>query len=28
VRVPLAPDSWPKNSTCNAFDRTQMLRAW
>ena len=28
VSAPLAPKDWPSNSTCNAFDRTQMLRAW
>jgi hypothetical protein len=28
VGVPLAPDAWPRDSTCNAFDRTQILRAW
>ena len=28
VSTPLAQDDWPTDSTCNAFDRTQMLRAW
>jgi predicted TIM-barrel fold metal-dependent hydrolase len=28
VSTPLAQDDWPIDSTCNAFDRTQMLRAW
>jgi hypothetical protein len=28
VSTPLAQDDWPADSTCNAFDRTQMLRAW
>jgi predicted TIM-barrel fold metal-dependent hydrolase len=28
VSVPLAPEAWPRDSTCNAFDRTQILRAW
>jgi len=28
VAQPLAPDNWPTNTTCNAFDPTQILRAW
>jgi hypothetical protein len=28
VNRPLAPADWPRGSTCNAFDPTQMLRAW
>ncbi|HUC04744.1 MAG TPA: amidohydrolase family protein [Acidimicrobiales bacterium] len=27
VGRPLAPEDWPR-STCNAFDRTQVLRSW
>ena len=28
VAQPLAPENWPTNTTCNAFDPTQILRAW
>jgi predicted TIM-barrel fold metal-dependent hydrolase len=28
VAQPLAPDDYPAASTCNAFDRAQVLRAW
>ena len=28
VSQPLAPEDWPRGSTCNAFDPTQILRAW
>jgi predicted TIM-barrel fold metal-dependent hydrolase len=28
VNRPLPPESWPADSTCNAFDPTQVLRAW
>ena len=28
VSRPLAPADWPTKSTCNAFDHTQILRAW
>jgi predicted TIM-barrel fold metal-dependent hydrolase len=28
VRRPLSPDDYPKDSTCNAFDTAQVLRAW
>ena len=24
----LAPDDYPRDSTCNAFDKAQVLRAW
>ena len=27
-RQPLPPEDWPTKSTCNAFDPTQILRAW
>ena len=28
VAQPLAPEDWPTKTTCNAFDPTQILRAW
>ena len=28
VARPLDPDDWPTKTTCNAFDRTQILRSW
>jgi predicted TIM-barrel fold metal-dependent hydrolase len=28
VSAPLAQDDWPTDTTCNAFDRTQILRSW
>ena len=28
VASPLAPEDWPTKTTCNAFDPTQILRAW
>ena len=28
VARPLAPEDWPTQTTCNAFDPTQILRAW
>ena len=28
VATPLARDDWPTKTTCNAFDPTQILRAW
>jgi hypothetical protein len=28
VATPLAPEDWPTKTTCNAFDPTQILRAW
>ena len=28
IAQPLAPESWPTDTTCNAFDPTQILRAW
>ncbi len=28
VAQPLAPDDYPSGSTCNAFDKAQVLRAW
>jgi hypothetical protein len=28
VAQPLAPEDWPTMTTCNAFDPTQILRAW
>ena len=28
VARPLGPDDWPTKTTCNAFDRTQILRSW
>jgi predicted TIM-barrel fold metal-dependent hydrolase len=28
VRVPLAPSDYPKDSTCNAFDAEQVIKAW
>jgi hypothetical protein len=28
VNVPLPQSEWPTTSTCNAFDKTQILRAW
>ena len=28
VAEPLAPDDYPTGSTCNAFDKAQVLRAW
>jgi hypothetical protein len=28
VARPLATEDWPTQTTCNAFDPTQILRAW
>ena len=28
VAQPLEPAEWPTKTTCNAFDTTQILRAW
>jgi hypothetical protein len=28
VATPLPRDDWPTKTTCNAFDPTQILRAW
>jgi hypothetical protein len=28
VARPLAPNDWPTETTCNAFDPTQILRSW
>jgi hypothetical protein len=28
VARPLALEDWPTKTTCNAFDPTQILRAW
>ena len=28
LQQPLAPDDYPANSTCNTFDREQVVRAW
>jgi predicted TIM-barrel fold metal-dependent hydrolase len=28
VAQPLLPENWPTTTTCNAFDPTQILRAW
>jgi predicted TIM-barrel fold metal-dependent hydrolase len=28
VAQPLAPDDYPKDSTCNAFDKQQVIRSW
>jgi hypothetical protein len=28
VATPLPRDEWPTKTTCNAFDPTQILRAW
>jgi predicted TIM-barrel fold metal-dependent hydrolase len=28
VSEPLSPEDYPKNSTCNAFDKAQVLRSW
>ena len=28
VATPLHPDDYPMDSTCNAFDKAQVLRAW
>jgi predicted TIM-barrel fold metal-dependent hydrolase len=28
VAKPLAPDDYPKDSTCNAFDKEQVIRSW
>jgi hypothetical protein len=28
VAQPLIPDDYPADSTCNAFDKAQVLRSW
>jgi hypothetical protein len=28
VQTPLAPDDFPADSTCNAFDRDQVVKSW
>jgi hypothetical protein len=28
VAQPIAPDDYPRDSTCNAFDRDQVIKAW
>jgi Amidohydrolase len=28
VRVPLDPDDYPTDSTCNAFDKDQVVKSW
>ena len=28
VATPIDPDEYPADSTCNAFDRHQVLRSW
>jgi hypothetical protein len=28
VSEPLVPDDYPADSTCNAFDKAQVLRSW
>ena len=28
VQIPLDPNDYPADSTCNAFDREQVIKAW